>query len=165
MMETTLETELNRIVYEKIVREEYPAPATLVSDAEQRQELADLRAGTIDRPSTKLEYVNRLAQLEAQIKDIAAQNKQIELNNEIARKTIDYKYINDIAAAKLDEANIWKAIRNYRNYLLFQCDWTQLPYNSLSEEMLTAWKTYRKQLRDLPQTFVNSNDVVFPVKP
>lgn len=42
-------------------------------------------------------------------------------------------------------------IRDARNKLLMQSDWTQLPDVRLSEEQKESWKIYRKQLRDLPE--------------
>jgi len=164
-IETTFETELNRIVYAKVVRGEYPDPVAYVSDAEQREELAGLRAGTIDRPATKLGYINRLAQLEAQIKDIAKRNEQIDIENTAARKAIDDKYIADIAAAKLEEVNLMAAVRSYRNYLISQCDWTQIPDAPLTVEQKTAWQEYRQALRDIPQNYATAAAVVWPTPP
>jgi hypothetical protein len=43
------------------------------------------------------------------------------------------------------------ANRQMRNNLLMDCDWTQIPDNGLSEETRAAWRTYRQQLRDLPE--------------
>jgi len=165
MMETTLETELNRIVYAKVARGEYPEPVAQVSDAEQRAELTGLKAGMIERPATKLEYINRLAQLEAQIKGIAAQNEQINSDNAAARKAVDDKFSSDIATAKLDEENLWDAVRGYRNYLLAQSDWTQLPDSPLTESKKAEWQENRRALRDITETFKNPSEVVFPTPP
>lgn len=44
-------------------------------------------------------------------------------------------------------------IREYRNRLLVESDWTQLPDAPLKEEERKAWKDYRQALRDLPQTW------------
>lgn len=164
-MISTFEMELNNIVYKAVKRTEYPSSPIPISDAELRTELKNLKSGIIPRPKTKEEYVALLASLETQISDIKAQNEKAQVEYQTVKKTIDETFDAAIQAAKLDETNRWAAIRAYRNYLLKECDWTQLPDNSLSEESLIAWKTYRKLLRDLPQTFIKSNDVVFPVKP
>jgi len=164
-IETTFETELNRIVYAKVASGEYPDPIAQVSDAEQRAELIGLKAGTIARPATKPGYLNRLAQLEAQIKGIAAQNKQINVDNAAARKAVDDKFSADIAEAKLDEENLMAAIRAYRNYLLAQTDWTQNSDNKLTGTLKQAWKDHRQALRDLPENVVDPLNPVWPTPP
>ena len=45
---------------------------------------------------------------------------------------------------------IRNSIRQDRNDLLAQSDWTQLPDNSLTAEQKNEWVQYRQQLRDLP---------------
>jgi len=62
--------------------------------------------------------------------------------------------------AKTD-AEKWIDIRSQRNELLAETDYLALPDNTLSDEM----KTYRQQLRDLPSTQSNPDDIVFPTKP
>lgn len=44
-----------------------------------------------------------------------------------------------------------KGLRSTRRQLLADTDWTQIPDNGLSEETRAAWRTYRQQLRDLPE--------------
>jgi hypothetical protein len=38
----------------------------------------------------------------------------------------------------------------YRNSLLLQCDWTQLPDVDLTTAQVGEWRIYRQELRDLP---------------
>jgi hypothetical protein len=42
-------------------------------------------------------------------------------------------------------------VRQYRNQLLGNCDWTQLDDVPLSPDQVQAWKVYRQKLRDFPQ--------------
>ena len=42
-------------------------------------------------------------------------------------------------------------IREKRNRLLAESDWTQIIDNDLSDEAVWQWRTYRQALRDLPQ--------------
>lgn len=44
------------------------------------------------------------------------------------------------------------SIRQRRNSLLKDSDWTQLADVALTADQKTAWAQYRQQLRDLPQT-------------
>lgn len=58
-------------------------------------------------------------------------------------------------------------IRNQRNDLLLESDWTQLLDSPLSQEKSNEWKIYRQQLRDFPQTFdiINWENNSWPLKP
>lgn len=57
----------------------------------------------------------------------------------------------------------WFNIREKRNRRLLETDWTQARDVTLSND--SAWKTYRQQLRDLPTSQSDPDDVVFPKKP
>ena len=59
------------------------------------------------------------------------------------------------------DADKWEDIRDRRNYLLSQTDWTANSDVTMSDAM----KTYRQQLRDLPTSQSNPDNVVFPEKP
>lgn len=59
----------------------------------------------------------------------------------------------------------WLVIKAYRDQLLIQSDWTQLPDAILNIAEKTAWQNYRQALRDIPQDFENPEDVVWPEKP
>lgn len=56
-------------------------------------------------------------------------------------------------------------IKHYRDELLLSSDWTQLPDTILNEAERTAWQDYRQALRDIPQDFINPDDVIFPTRP
>jgi hypothetical protein len=51
-----------------------------------------------------------------------------------------------------DLDNIKERLRLFRNTLLMQSDWTQMPDNQLPEEIKTEWAQYRQLLRDYPST-------------
>jgi len=53
-------------------------------------------------------------------------------------------------------------MRNHRNRLLAESDWTQLPDTPVDR---AAWATYRQALRDFPATWTPSPTVTFPEKP
>lgn len=63
------------------------------------------------------------------------------------------------------EEQKWAYIRITRNRLLNACDWTQLPDAPLTEEQKQAWGVYRQVLRDIPSSYTNADDVVFPIEP
>lgn len=56
----------------------------------------------------------------------------------------------------------WVEIREIRNELLEECDWTQL--SDIPTETKTIWQTYRQQLRDVT-TQSNPFSIVWPAKP
>ena len=56
----------------------------------------------------------------------------------------------------------WEQIRSRRNNLLALSDYTQMADWPGDKE---AWATYRQALRDLPQTYANAADVIWPAKP
>lgn len=49
----------------------------------------------------------------------------------------------------LDGIQAMEAIRNERNRRLRMCDWTQMPDAPVANA--EAWRTYRQELRDLPE--------------
>jgi hypothetical protein len=50
-----------------------------------------------------------------------------------------------------------------RDFLLKECDWTQMPdCNCANKE---AWATYRQALRDVPAQSEFPNEIVWPTKP
>lgn len=58
-------------------------------------------------------------------------------------------------------ARRWNDIRAIRNQLLADTDWRALSDLTLS----AGWATYRQELRDLPLSVENPDDVVFPTDP
>ena len=64
---------------------------------------------------------------------------------------------------KTNEA--WRKIREERNQLLKDSDYIMFPDITTSAEKKQEWTTYRQSLRDIPQTFSNPDDVIYPDKP
>lgn len=56
----------------------------------------------------------------------------------------------------------WVEIREIRNELLKECDWTQLA--DIPSETKTIWQTYRQELRDVT-TQTNPFNIIWPAKP
>ena len=57
----------------------------------------------------------------------------------------------------------WIVVREKRNQLLRDTDYTQLEDVSLSYADKDKYKQYRKALREITETFSNPFDVVFPI--
>lgn len=58
----------------------------------------------------------------------------------------------------------WTEVRNTRNTLLTECDWTQMSDTPISGSKLTEWQTYRQSLRDITSQS-NPFEVTWPTKP
>lgn len=58
-----------------------------------------------------------------------------------------------------------KNVRNKRNQLLSESDWTQLDDTPLTNDKKLAWATYRQELRDVPAQSGFPWNVIWPTKP
>jgi len=61
-----------------------------------------------------------------------------------------------------DQPDAWVAIRQKRDQLIRDSDWTMIPGATVDQ---AQWTAYRQVLRDLPQTYENAEDVVWPTVP
>lgn len=87
--------------------------------------------------------------------------KNITINN------THYFDINDnkVKIKILSDDEKWQKIRNKRNSFLRECDWTQMIDSPLNSEKKGEWLLYRNNLRNLPETYTNPDDVVWPNEP
>jgi len=65
----------------------------------------------------------------------------------------------EMAFSTMDE------VRQERDRLITETDWTQTLDCPLPDEKKTEFLAYRQSLRDIPQTYTNPDDVVWPTKP
>ena len=81
---------------------------------------------------------------------------------------------NEIQAkiAELQAAEPLRLLREKRNRLLVESDWTGASAPALTSEQQSAWRLYRQHLRDLPNTAVPTLDdngqlagVTWPARP
>lgn len=100
----------------------------------------------------------------------------IQWNSNDITKPTETEVNNKIAA--IEAAYPLKYLREERDAMLAESDWTQTP--DVPEAIQTAWRTYRQELRDLPSKYANPTfngaanvaskhlrltDVVWPTKP
>ena len=64
-----------------------------------------------------------------------------------------------------DLSGLYEDLRNKRNQLLKDSDWTQNRDCSLAPDKQDAWAQYRKALRDLPVSTTDPTQVVWPTPP
>jgi hypothetical protein len=58
--------------------------------------------------------------------------------------------------------NQWFFVRQTRNELLVECDWTQL--SDIPQTIKELWSTYRQQLREITNQS-NPFNIEWPIKP
>ena len=80
-------------------------------------------------------------------------------------------YVQTYEISDADETTIntrkeikWSEIREQRNQLLSECDWTQFQDSPITGSKLTEWQTYRQELRNIT-TQENPYNIVWPTKP
>ena len=59
----------------------------------------------------------------------------------------------------------WSTVRVIRDAKLKATDWLVIKYLESGESLPDYWKQYRSTLRDIPQSLVEPDDVVWPQKP
>ena len=74
---------------------------------------------------------------------------------------VDGKWRNFVVREKSNNEK-WDELRGKRNSLLTNSDFTQLDDCPKDK---SKWKSYRKALRDLPETYPNADDVIWPTEP
>ena len=57
------------------------------------------------------------------------------------------------------------SMRQWRNILLSQSDWTQAPDSPLTDNKKQEWATYRQALRDFPASWTPGDTADFPEMP
>lgn len=62
-----------------------------------------------------------------------------------------------------DDESFAREMREKRNRLLMECDWTQGA--DVPDSIKLAWQPYRQALRDITSNYTDIRDVVWPEKP
>ena len=73
----------------------------------------------------------------------------------------DYEWVQDLTI-------LFRSIREHRDARLFGSDWTQTADVAITPEVKELWLDYRRQLRELPETYKNATtweEVQWPPKP
>tara|TARA_B100000959_G_scaffold127128_1_gene133450 strand:+ start:6906 stop:7259 length:354 start_codon:yes stop_codon:yes gene_type:complete len=83
--------------------------------------------------------------------------------------TEDYATTPKVGSMKLDKDThdfvymTWDEVKRNRDDILSKTDWRDLPSYPGADQ--AAWRTYRQELRDLPQTYAEVENIVFPTEP
>ncbi|EII3108127.1 phage tail assembly chaperone [Vibrio parahaemolyticus] len=77
---------------------------------------------------------------------------------------MEYGIPKDVLATAWENQQ-WSDIRVQRDARMAEVDWTQTLDCPLPDEKKAEFADYRQALRDIPQTYSNPDDVVWPTKP
>ena len=101
---------------------------------------------------------NCYEQIDAEGTVVARYPKPLSLMNRPGENTNWEERFNIVDGSNI----VWGRIREQRNKLLSESDWTQIPDCTVNKQ---AWLDYRNALRNLPQNFNSPYNVVWPSKP
>ena len=73
-----------------------------------------------------------------------------------------YKLTSPLDPDEIPAEYFLERMRNHRDRLLKESDWTQLPDAPVDQQ---AWATYRQTLRDFPATWTAGPEADFPDTP
>ena len=79
---------------------------------------------------------------------------------------VDLETLTLVESPKVFDYQAW--MRQRRNLMLQECDWTVGADSPLSSSKKTEWQTYRQALRDIPAShtdITSRQDVSWPTKP
>ena len=81
-------------------------------------------------------------------------------------EVVEYQKVRNKTEQEIIEEtqSMWVNVRNRRNQLLNECDWTQLPDSPLTNQKQTEWQIYRQSLRDITQQ-TNPFGISWPTPP
>jgi hypothetical protein len=71
----------------------------------------------------------------------------------------------DDAWPEVESDRKWAGVRAERDRRLAACDWTQVADAPLTAGEKQAWAAYRQELRDIPQTQDDPDNIVWPEAP
>lgn len=81
-------------------------------------------------------------------------------------EVVQYEQIRPKTQEEIEQETnqLWENVRNERNQLLLECDWTQLSDSPLTAEKKTEWQSYRQELRDITNE-PDPKNIIWPTKP
>lgn len=81
-------------------------------------------------------------------------------------EVVEYQKVRNKSQQEIQEETegMWRAVRDLRNELLLECDWTQLSDSPLTNQKQIEWQIYRQQLRDVTEQN-NPFSIEWPIAP
>ena len=103
-----------------------------------------------------------------QIKDMKSTEQIKEASEERIKRMIEedikrMKKNESLESAEISSEEELLMVRSQRDQILSRSDWTQIP--DVPEAIQSAWKTYRQQLRDIPENFTDMKSLTWPTQP
>lgn len=162
-IQTKYDEELGNVVF-PLITTKHPGYQSRKTDLVY-QKNEELNQALENPTGNKQEWMALVDTLRSELSALIEQDNQVVVDNHEADVNYRDAVIAETAVLKEVSANKWNAVRNTRNWLLSQCDWTQIADAPLTSEKKTSWGQYRQSLRDLPETYTTVESVVWPVKP
>ena len=112
---------------------------------------------------TAINVIARFAEINEDL-PFTASNTDTEVHGiEIFTRTSGGEFGSIDAYVPPSNAQVAAEARMYRNQLLSESDWTQLP--DVPQALKDAWATYRQALRDITAQSGFPTNIVYPTKP
>lgn len=96
--------------------------------------------------------------------DYILKDTEVLINDVSEEVDFGYKYNFDTKTFLKSNEKLFKEVREKRNILLINSDYTQLP-DSTYPSTQDAWKIYRQQLRDITKGVTDPDTITFPEEP
>ena len=87
--------------------------------------------------------------------------QEIFWNSETLMWVVSDRVVPEPQIVEKTEEELFYLLRQRRNFLLSDSDWTQTLDSPLTEDERSLWKVYRQKLRDLPSTIDNIKEFDF----
>ncbi|GIV66644.1 MAG: hypothetical protein KatS3mg047_1037 [Bellilinea sp.] len=112
-----------------------------------------------DKKQCPADYVSYLqSELENAMAGAKSAQRYVEVDGKLVA-------VEEPPKPRLTEWSKWQIIREKRDRLLAESDWTQIPDTQLDDKKRSEWRAYRQALRDLPQAYRRADEVVWPECP
>lgn len=107
-------------------------------------------------------YPVRFVPAEKTENDVVTGQSFVIQGNEV----VQYEQIRPKTQEEIENENaiLWQNVRNERNKLLLETDWTQISDAPLTTEQKTEWQTYRQELRNITNQ-IDPHNIIWPTKP
>ncbi|EFY7055480.1 hypothetical protein H4G63_004523 [Salmonella enterica] len=105
--------------------------------------------------------------MERVIKYAVVDGKEL-FNFSVSNRDSNGDKLSDLSDSQLEKAynsSRWGEVREIRDRLIRDTDWTQVSDSPLSSEKKEEFAIYRQALRDITETYSDPDLVVFPPKP
>jgi len=149
---------MNYVLVESGTIVNYPAPLPL-----NWRNISNLPAMDVDQLRSYGWYPCVFVKYQGSMDGKVFAHSIFELNG---NEYVEYQQVRDKTPEEIEQEieTQWQSVKMLRNFLLQECDWTQLPDADLSGELKDEWIVYRRDLRSITES-PDPFNIVWPIKP